>query len=477
MFHDGEECYRACASGDARFDGVFYVAVTSTKIYCRPSCPARTPLRANCRFFPSAAACQLNGFRACKRCRPDSVPGSPEWSARSDVAARAVRLIADGVVDREGVPGLARKLAYSERQLQRLLVQELGAGPLALARSQRAQTARTLVETTELPFTEIAFAAGFGSIRQFNDTIAEVFASSPTELRNRVAKTARGSLAVKLAAREPFPAERVVQFLAARQLPGIEAIEGNTYRRTMALPGGSGVATIRPASGAVFASLELDDVRDVAPAVARIRRLFDLDADPVAIDSLLGHDPRLAPSIRRFPGQRVPGAVDGFEMAVRAIVGQQVSVAGARTVVGRIVTRCGAEITTGHADLNRRFPDCVAAAVADLDGIGMPTARIATVQRLASALANGDITLDAGSDRGATRAKLLALKGIGPWTADYIAMRALGEPDALLPTDLGVKKGAALLGIDGDLEAYSQRWRPFRSYALMHCWNALGADQ
>ena len=474
MFNDGEECYRACESGDPRFDGMFYVAVTSTKIYCRPSCPARTPLRKNCRFYPSAAAAQLNGFRACKRCRPDSVPGSPEWRVRGDVAARAVRLIADGVVDREGVVGLAVRLAYSERHLNRLLHEELGAGALALARAQRAQTARTLIETTALTFTEIAYAAGFGSIRQFNDTIVEVYASTPTQLRVRTGASGRGVLSVRLAFRSPFDALGIFRFLSVRSLPGVEVGSFTNYARILNLANGTGVASVVAGDGALFAALQLDDMRDVSPMVSRLRRLFDLDADPVSIDRVLRGDRAMQASLRRTPGLRVPGAVDGFEMAVRAIVGQQVSVAGARTVTGRIVARCGNPHLSTVEGLTLCFPTAEAVATADLDGIGMPTTRIATVQRVAQAVASGDIVLEPWSDPASTRQSLLALKGVGPWTADYIAMRALGDPDAFLATDLGVRKGAAALGIDADLDQYSQRWRPFRSYALMHCWNALG---
>ncbi len=474
MFHDGEECYRACESGDPRFDGMFYVAVTSTKIYCRPSCPARTPLRKNCRFYPSAAAAQQLGFRACKRCRPDSVPGSPEWRVRSDLAARAVKLIADGVVDREGVAGLATHLAYSERHLNRLLHEELGAGPLALARAQRAQTARTLIETTRLAFTEIAYAAGFGSIRQFNDTIGEVYASTPTQLRARTSIPGRGVLSVKLAYRAPFDESAIFKFLGSRAIAGVEIGSDDHYERVLRLPNGFGTASVVVHGGALHVSLLLDDVRDVAPAVARTRRLFDLDADPVAIERLLGRDQRLRASLLRNPGLRVPGAVDGFEMAVRAIVGQQVSVAGARTVVSRIVDRCGDAYTSHFSGLRLSFPSAAAVAAADLTNIGMPTARIATVQRIARAVVGGDVVLEPWSDPIATAKMLLAVKGVGPWTASYIAMRALGDPDAFLSTDLGVRKGALALGIEKDLEGHSQQWRPFRSYAMMHCWSALG---
>ncbi len=478
MHHDAELCYRAIASRDARFDGVFYVGVTSTHIYCRPSCPATTPTAKHCRYFPSAAAAQLGGFRACKRCRPDAVPGSPEWQARSDVAARAVRLIADGVVDRDGVGGLALRLAYSERHLTRVLHEQLGAGPLALARAQRAQTARILIETTGLRLADVAFAAGFASIRQFNDTVREVYAATPTELRRgaRHAVAAPGAVRVRLACRTPFAGTALLAFLGTRALAGVEAFDGSTYRRTLRLPHGPGVVTASVGDGAVDASLRLHDIQDLAPAVARVRRLFDLDADPVAVASVLRRDPLLRPAVSMQPGLRVPGSVDGTEMAVRAVVGQQVSVAGARTIVGRIVQRCGDALAFDELELTHVFPTAAAIADADLDGIGMPTSRIRTVQAIARAIADEVIVLDGGSDREATRAALLGVAGIGPWTADYLTMRALGDPDAFLPTDLGVRKGAALLGIADDVRALTERstrWRPWRSYAVMYLWSTL----
>ncbi|TDC67882.1 DNA-3-methyladenine glycosylase 2 family protein, partial [Micromonospora sp. KC606] len=338
---DFERCYRAVDSRDQRFDGWFYTGVTSTGIYCRPSCPAMTPKRRNVRFFPSAAAAQGAGLRACRRCRPDAAPGSPQWDVRADVVGRAMRLIADGVVDRDGVPGLASRLGYTERHLHRMLRAELGAGPLALARAQRAQTARILIETTELGLAEIAFAAGFGSVRQFNDTVREVYGTVPSGLRaargRRPAVGGTGTITLRLAYRPPLHAAALLGFLAVRALPGVEAVRDGTYRRGLRLPHGTAEVALTPLDGHVRATLRLADMRDLAPAVARCRRLFDLDADPEAVDAVLAADPALADAVTAEPGVRLPRAVDGFEIAVRAVVGQQVSVRAAHTTLTRLL--------------------------------------------------------------------------------------------------------------------------------------------
>jgi AraC family transcriptional regulator of adaptative response / DNA-3-methyladenine glycosylase II len=463
---DFEWCYRAVDSRDARFDGWFYTAVTSTGIYCRPSCPARTPLRRNVRFYRSAAAAQAAGFRACRRCRPDAVPGSPEWDTRADVAARAMRLIRDGVVDRDGVPGLARRLGYTERHLHRMLTAEVGAGPLALARAQRAQAARILVETTDLGLAEVAFAAGFGSVRQFNDTVKLVYGVPPSALRSAAPATAGAeSITLRLAYRPPLHARSLIGFLGDRAIRGVEAPDGDGYRRALRLPHGPATVTLAPADGHVSAHLQLTDVRDLAPAVARCRRLLDLDADPVAVDAALAADPALTPAIAKEPGVRVPRAVDGFETAVRAIVGQQVSVAGARTVLARL-------LPAGNGDL-RPFPGPAEVLALPDEAFAMPARRRQTIRSVAAAVDAGELDLDPGADRTETAARLRAVPGIGDWTADYIALRALGEPDAFLPTDLGVRRGAAALGLPDDpaaLAAHADRWAPWRSYALIRLW-------
>jgi len=474
MVLDEERCYRAAKSRDARFDGWFYIAVRTTGIYCRPSCPAVTPKRQNVEFHRTAAAAQQHGFRACKRCRPDAAPGSPEWNVRGDVVARAMRLIGDGVVDRDGVAGLATRLGYSERHLNRLLTDELGAGPLSLARAQRAQTARTLIETSELPMTDIAFAAGFGSVRQFNDTIREVFATSPTDLRRRVGTSRRrgdaGAVTVRLPARKPFAGRAVLDFLGARAVPGVETWDGERYARSLELPRGHGTVSLSLNGTGVDASFRLTDWRDLAPAVGRIRRLLDLDADPVAIDEFLGGDAALAPLVVETPGLRVPGSVDAHETLVRAVVGQQVSVAGARTVLGRVASAVGEPLSIDHAGLTRLFPSMERLALAPIGAFPMPRSRADTLQRCARAAIDGSVALDAGADRAAIVQALVALKGIGPWTAHYVVMRGLGDPDVFLGSDLGVKRALGALGLDTTV---AERWTPWRSYAMHHLWNTL----
>ena len=474
---DDEQRYEAVASSDARFDGVFFTAVTSTGIYCRPSCPAITPKRENVRFFRTAAAAQEAGFRACKRCRPDASPGSPEWNIGADVTARAMRLIADGTVDREGVAGLAAKLGYEQRQVRRLLVSELGAGPLALARAQRAQTARILIETTDLPVSDIAFAAGFSSIRQFNVTILEVFDISPTRLRERAltrgpALAPPGVIRLRLPYRPPIDAGRLLGFLAARAIPGVEEVTGGTYRRTILLPNGPGVLSLSPASSFVECELELDDLRDVPAAVQRCRRLLDLDADPSAISDFLGEDPVLGPLARACPGRRSPGHVDGDELAIRAVLGQQVSVAAARKLGARLTVSYGKPLSSPSGALTHLFPDAATIAGVDPGTLPMPRSRARSLTGLASALASGEISLHPGADRDRETARLLELPGIGPWTASYIRMRALSDPDAFLPADVGVLHALKRLGTELSL-ATAEAWRPWRSYAVHHFWATL----
>jgi AraC family transcriptional regulator of adaptative response / DNA-3-methyladenine glycosylase II len=475
---DHERCYRAVAGRDARFDGWFFTAVRTTGIYCRPSCPARTPKSSNVSFFSTAAGAQAAGYRACRRCRPDAAPGSPEWDVRADVVARAMRLIADGEVERSGVPGLASRLGYSERQLHRLVVGELGVGPLALARAQRAQTARLLIETTDLPMADVAFAAGFASIRQFNDTVREVFAATPSELRRRPARGAGaepGWLTLRLTARAPYDAPEVLLFLGAHAVPGLEEWDGVTFSRVLDLPHGPGVVSLSPApdgGGAVTARLHLTRLRDLGVAVSRCRRMLDLDADPLAVDDVLGADPALADLVAGAPGRRVPGSPDGPELAVRAVLGQQVSVAGARTLTARLLPLAGEPLPAPVGTLTHAFPRPEALAEADLSAVGLTGARRATVQALAAALAGGDVALDPGADRGEAARALLAVRGIGPWTAALVGLRGLADPDVWLPGDLALRRSLTALG-SSDAEA-AGRWRPWRSYAVMHLW-ALAA--
>ncbi|MGI9001514.1 MAG: AlkA N-terminal domain-containing protein [Pseudonocardia sp.] len=487
---DQERCYRAVASRDARFDGHFITAVRTTRIYCRPSCPAMTPKRANVEFLPTAGAAQQRGYRACRRCQPDAVPGSPDWNIRADLAARAMRLISDGVVERTGVTGLAAQLGYSERHLNRVLTAELGAGPLALARAHRAHTARLLIETTPLGMADVAFAAGFASVRQFNDTVREVYGTAPTTLRLEAGRRrgtvspVAGTLVLRLPYRPPLDADGLLAFFAARALDHIESITDGTYRRTLRLPHGAATVTLDPAVSTtpgstphILTTLRLGDPRDLGPAVARLRRLLDLDADPIAVDNLLGADPALTPSVAAVPGIRLPGTVDGVETALRAVLGQQVSVAAARTTTSRLVAALGerlpAELAGDGPDL--LFPTAATIAERGAEVLSGPARRIATVLGLAEALADGTLVLDAGRDPTDLRAALTALPGIGPWTAGYLAMRLLGEPDELLATDLAVRRGAERLGLPSDvggITARAERWKPWRSYAATHLWRA-----
>ncbi|MER6355502.1 AlkA N-terminal domain-containing protein [Streptomyces sp. NPDC001634] len=476
MHTDRERCVRAVQSKDARFDGWFFTAVLTTRIYCRPSCPVVPPKPENMTFYPSAAACQQAGFRACKRCRPDTSPGSPAWNQRADLVARAMRLIADGVVDREGVPGLAARLGYSTRQIERQLLAELGAGPLALARAQRAQTARLLIETTALPMAEIAFAAGFSSIRTFNDTVREVFALSPSELRNRLPKKtviAPGTLSLRLPFRAPLNPDNLFGHLAATAVPGVEEWRDGAYRRTLRLPYGHGIVALTPQTDHVACRLTLSDMRDLPVAISRCRRMLDLDADPVAVDDQLRTDPVLAPLIDKAPGRRVPRTVDEAEFAVRAVLGQQVSTAAARTHAARLVTAHGEPVEDPEGGLTHLFPAPEALAALDPESLAMPRTRRTTFTTLVGQLADGTLSLGVESDWEESRARLLSLPGFGPWTVDVIAMRALGDPDAFLPTDLGIRRAAQELGLPSTPAALTARaaaWRPWRAYAVQYLW-------
>ncbi|UWE13730.1 DNA-3-methyladenine glycosylase 2 family protein [Actinacidiphila bryophytorum] len=458
--------YEAVRSRDARFDGVFFFGVSSTGIYCRPSCPAITPKRANVSFYATAAAAQGAGFRACRRCRPDAVPGSADWNARADVVGRAVRLIGDGIVDREGVAGLATRLGYSARQVQRQLNAELGAGPIALARAQRGHTARVLLQTTSMQAAEIAFAAGFASVRQFNETIREIYAATPTELRaarpGRTSRTAgpcgdygtATGVPLRLAYRGPYDSRQVFDHLAARTVAGVEEVTGSpgarTYRRTLRLPHGSGVAEVaeRPGRGGwLDCRLHLGDLRDLTTATQRVRRLFDLDADPYAVAERLGADPLLAGSVARHPGLRAPGTADPEEYALRAVIGDA-------AVSGAVAAAYGTPLDAPSGGLTRLFPRAAELAEAALTEVGTSVRPV--LRGVAAALASGALRVDPGADRDEAERMLLALPGVTLRTASAVRMRALGDPDVLLPP----------------ATPPSPHWRPWRTYATHHLWAA-----
>jgi AraC family transcriptional regulator, regulatory protein of adaptative response / DNA-3-methyladenine glycosylase II len=509
---DWEQCYRAVAARDARFDGWFISGVRTTGIYCRPSCPAVTPKRRNLEFFRTAAAAQTAGFRACRRCLPDAVPGSPEWNLRADLAARAMRLIGDGVVEREGVPGLANRLGYSERHLNRVLTDELGAGPLALARAHRAHAARLLLESTALPMGNVAFAAGFASIRQFNDTLRAVFAVTPSELRasaarrggqNRQARRAHlagntgdtgntgpgnashagspapGTIALRLPFRPPMDAAGLHSFLAARAVAGVEHVTPDSYARTLSLPHGPATAKLTFNATRVDAVLRLTDLRDLGAAVSRVRRLIDADADPIGCDEVLAADPALAASVNKTPGIRLPGAVDGAEMVLRALIGQQITVAAARTVASRLADELGVRLETPDGELTTLFPEPAAIAEHGAGILTGPRRRLDNIVWVSQALASGELAVHAGRDLDELRADLESLPGIGSWTSGYVAMRVLGAPDVLLTNDIAVRRGAEALGIPSDpdgLGTHGKQWSPWRSYAGLHLWRAAGSS-
>ncbi|GAB2506146.1 Ada metal-binding domain-containing protein [Nocardia heshunensis] len=473
---DFERCYRAVATRDARFDGHFVTAVRTTGIYCRPSCPAITPKRTNVTFLPTAAAAQQSGFRACRRCLPDAAPGSPLWNTRADLASRAMRLIGDGVIERGGVPALAGALGYSQRQLTRVLTSELGAGPLALARAHRAHTARLLIQTTRLSMSDIAFAAGFASIRQFNDTVREVFAVSPTTLREESRRrngdtvpATNGLLTLRLPYREPLDKTWLEWFLSAHTVAGLELWENGIYSRSLRTPHGHTTIRLSVQPGHVRASLTLQDMRDLAPTVARIRHFLDLDADPIGIDEALAAGMAETPPqqgiTHSLPGGiRVPGCMDGPELLLRTMIGQQISVAAANTHTARLVQGLGEAI---DGPIPHLFPTAETIAERGSEVLTGPSRRVEAIVGAAKALAAGDLVLHSGRTAGDLRRDLLALDGVGPWTADYVTMRLLADPDVLLHSDLIVRRGASLLGVDLTDTA---RFAPWRSYLTMHLW-------
>ncbi|MCX5001130.1 helix-turn-helix domain-containing protein [Streptomyces sp. NBC_00638] len=497
---DEEHYYRAALSNDSRFDGRLYIGVASTGIYCRPTCPAMTPKRVNMRFYRTAAAAQAAGFRACKRCRPDAAPGSPEWNSRADLVGRAMRLIADGLVDREGVSGLAARLNYSERQLQRQLVAEVGAGPLALARAQRARTAQLLLETTDLHVSEVAFASGYSSIRQFNDNMRAVFSMPPTELRARAAQRRPRAVSpaqpwgngirIQLPFRTPLDLEALLEQLGEQAVPGIEEYTDGVYHRALSLPHGSAVATLSrafgkpagrtaqpPGRGFVECELHLQDLRDMTAAVQRCRDLLDLDADPQAVDEVLARDPLLAPLVARMPGRRVPGSVDPAECAVRAVLAQDAGDEQAKSDAALLVARYGKPLTREVGQVTHTFPAVGTLARLAPRELASTPERGRCVKAIATALAAEDLVLGVGVDRDEATRMLLKVDGVRPRTGALIRMRALGDPDVLVPAELEPHDTSHEPFGDLETAATDERadaWRPWRSYAVQHLRAAMG---
>jgi AraC family transcriptional regulator, regulatory protein of adaptative response / DNA-3-methyladenine glycosylase II len=472
---DRKVCDRARRSRDARFDGKFFIAVTSTRIYCRPICPARSPKDENIRYYATAAAAQAAGFRPCLRCHPEASPGTPAWYGTSSVVSRALRLIGEGALDREGVEQLADRLGVTARHLRRLFVQHLGATPIEVALTRRVHFAKKLIDETPLPIAQIAFASGFGSLRRFNGEIRKTFSRTPTELR-KLARRHTGNAdcyRFRLAYRPPYDWEQVIGFLAARATPGVELVEDNRYQRTISIGETRGTIAIGPdeSGSALLLEVQFGDPRALLTIVERVRRIFDLGADPFVIAGQLSCDSLLRRAVASHPGIRTPGAWDAFEITVRAVLGQQISVKAATTIAGRIASRWGA-VVEAAGSLNRIFPTPDQLADAPLEEAGITPSRAATLRSLARAVRDGVVAFDGI----ATLEKLRAIPGIGDWTAQYVAMRALNEPDAFPSGDLILRRMAGDCSAR-ELERKSDGWRPWRAYAVMLLWQANRSDR
>jgi AraC family transcriptional regulator of adaptative response / DNA-3-methyladenine glycosylase II len=483
---DREICYRALQSRDVRFDGLLFVGVTSTGIYCRPVCPARSPKFENCRFFGSAAAAQDAGFRPCLRCRPESAPDLASWRGTSNTVSRALALITDGALDGDGtsVETLAERLGIGERQLRRLFLQHLGASPISVAQTRRVLFAKQLIHETQIPMTDVALAAGFGSVRRFNEIFRDLFHRPPSALRRKTSASpdgAEGGVTLRLRYRPPYDWDCMLSYLRARAIPGIEVIEDGNYWRTVEIDGSVGnvEVTHMPQRQSLCVTIRFPNVKSLPAIVARVRRVFDLGADIETIDTHLSRDPLLAPLVARRPGLRAPGGWDGFELAVRAILGQQISVTAARRLAGQLVALHGKPASTGHGSrtgLSHVFPTAVSLVSAESLGIGMPTARQRSLKALAEAtVADPNLFRAFGTIEDAI-ARLRSIRGVGEWTAQYIALRALREMDAFPASDIGLLRGAAM--IDGarstsaNLLNRAESWRPWRAYAAQHLWAA-----
>lgn len=484
MDMDDDACYRAFETRDARFDGRIFSGVKTTGVYCRPVCPARTPKRENMRFFRSAAAAQQAGFRPCLRCRPETSPDLGAWRGASNTVTRGLALIEAGALNGEGVDSLAERLGVGERQLRRLFQQHLGASPLAVAQTRRVLLAKQLIHETRMPMAEVALASGFGSVRRFNETFQQLFSRPPGQLRRGsgcdVAAASGAEIAVQLPYRPPYDWRAMLGFLAARAIPGVESVNGEVYARTLAVRDASGVVTVEPGDGdRLRVTLRFPDVRAWPEVLTKVRRVFDLAADPAVIGAHLSEDPDLAALVAVRPGLRAPGAWDGFELAVRAILGQQITVRAARLLAGRLTASCGAHAEDEAArgfGLGYFFPTPAQIAGLDVEALAMPRARGRALVGLARAAQDDPDLFGPRRSLAEAVAALRALPGVGEWTAQYISMRALREPDAFPSADIGLMR--ALSTPDGrrptavELLARAERWRPWRAYAASHLWAA-----
>jgi AraC family transcriptional regulator of adaptative response / DNA-3-methyladenine glycosylase II len=487
---DPDVCYRAIQTRDARFDGRLFVAVRTTGIYCRPVCPARTPKRENVSFHASAASAQEAGYRACLRCRPETSPQLGAWNGASNTVSRALALIEAGALDSSnetgaGVETLAARVGVGGRQLRRLFLQHLGATPVGVAQTRRVLLAKQLIHETDLPMGEVALAAGFGSVRRFNETFQQLYDRPPAALRRRkTAVAAPGeAIALTLRYRPPYDWDGMLAFLALRAIPGVEVVQNNTYKRVIALDGAAGTLAVTPIGGdRLSVAVRFPKPSALPRLLARVRGVFDLSADPVGIGEALSRDPDLARRVSLRPGLRVPGAWDGFELAVRAILGQQITVVAARKLAGDLVAVHGAPLPAPWAEpgLTHAFPSAERLAAADLSGLKMPGARIRCLSAMAAAIAADPNLLAPTASLDDMVRRLRALPGIGEWTAQYIAMRQLREPDAFPAADVALMR--ALADADGvrptaeQLLARAEAWRPWRAYAALHLWASL-ADE
>ncbi len=480
MTLDWQICSRARLSRDPRFDGKFFIGVVGSGVYCRSICPAPTAKEKNVRYFPTAAAAAEAGFRPCLRCRPECSPGTPAWLGTSNTVSRALRLIGESGLEDGGVEVLASRLGVGSRHLRRLFLKHLGATPTSVAHTRRLHFAKKLIDETSLPMTQIALASGFGCVRRFNAGIRDVYHRTPTQIRRLARQTQvqpENRYLFRLRFRPPYAWKGMLRFLAARATPGVETVENGCYRRSISLNDSHGYfeVSLDEANHALVARVQFGDPRSLFFITERIRSMFDLNADWAAIAQTLKADPVLATRIKSEPGLRVPGCWNGFELAVRAILGQQVSVKGATTLAGRLVKTFGQEFSSA-AGLTHIFPRPQALADASFAGIGLPGARAETIRSLARAVCDGRIRFDGVTDSGEFLSRLCEIPGIGQWTAQYVAMRALGEPDAFPSTDLGLMR-AMHLDSAQELERLAEAWRPWRSYAAIHLWNIASALQ